>query len=258
MGAITGTMFAILFSALAGGIWIGLTLGATGAVHARDLPQHPARQAAGAVRLEHPHHAGAARAADVHPDGRDPVPVAPVALAVPGARAVGRAAAGPAAARERGRLLDLRGDLRLVRRDHAGGRPHRARRTDQARLFEGHRDRQPRRRRHARLPDPAVEHPDHLRRARRRLDPEAVHRRLHPGLPARRLLHGLGHDPHHAAARPRAGSRACAQPHPVRRSHQGAEGARARDLPDRARCSARCMAASRRRRRAPRSACSAR
>src|SRR3982751_7136580 len=32
MGAITGTMFAILFSALAGGIWIGLTLGATGAV----------------------------------------------------------------------------------------------------------------------------------------------------------------------------------------------------------------------------------
>src|SRR5438045_868095 len=32
MGAITGTMFAILFSALAGGIWIGLALGATGAV----------------------------------------------------------------------------------------------------------------------------------------------------------------------------------------------------------------------------------
>ena len=32
MGAITGTMFAVLFSALAGGIWIGLALGATGAV----------------------------------------------------------------------------------------------------------------------------------------------------------------------------------------------------------------------------------
>src|SRR5678816_1198414 len=32
MGAVTGTMFAILFSALAGGIWIGLTLGATGAI----------------------------------------------------------------------------------------------------------------------------------------------------------------------------------------------------------------------------------
>src|SRR6266849_5306144 len=32
MGAVVGSMFAILFSALAGGIWIGLTLGATGAV----------------------------------------------------------------------------------------------------------------------------------------------------------------------------------------------------------------------------------
>jgi tripartite ATP-independent transporter DctM subunit len=32
MGAITATMFAVLFSALAGGIWIGLTLGATGAL----------------------------------------------------------------------------------------------------------------------------------------------------------------------------------------------------------------------------------
>src|SRR5919205_97118 len=32
MGSITATMFAVLFSALAGGIWIGLTLGATGAL----------------------------------------------------------------------------------------------------------------------------------------------------------------------------------------------------------------------------------
>jgi tripartite ATP-independent transporter DctM subunit len=32
MGAIVGSMFTILFSALAGGLWIGLTLGATGAV----------------------------------------------------------------------------------------------------------------------------------------------------------------------------------------------------------------------------------
>src|SRR6188508_457107 len=41
MGAITGTMFAILFSALAGGIWIGLTLGATGTILLalfRDIP----------------------------------------------------------------------------------------------------------------------------------------------------------------------------------------------------------------------------
>src|ERR1043165_4938578 len=32
MGTLVGAMFAILFSALAAGIWIGLTLGATGAV----------------------------------------------------------------------------------------------------------------------------------------------------------------------------------------------------------------------------------
>src|SRR6266511_446284 len=41
MGAIVGSMFTILFSALAGGLWIGLTLGATGAVMLalfRDIP----------------------------------------------------------------------------------------------------------------------------------------------------------------------------------------------------------------------------
>jgi C4-dicarboxylate transporter DctM subunit len=41
MGSVVGTMFAILFSALAGGLWIGLTLGATGAVLLaifRDIP----------------------------------------------------------------------------------------------------------------------------------------------------------------------------------------------------------------------------
>src|SRR3954469_3297260 len=41
MGAIVGSMFTILFSALAGGIWIGLTLGATGTLLLalfRDIP----------------------------------------------------------------------------------------------------------------------------------------------------------------------------------------------------------------------------
>src|ERR1043165_4630511 len=41
MGAIVGTMFAVLFSALAGGLWIGLALGATGAILPfifRDIP----------------------------------------------------------------------------------------------------------------------------------------------------------------------------------------------------------------------------
>ncbi len=41
MGAVVGSMFAILFSALAGGLWIGLALGATGALMLaifRDIP----------------------------------------------------------------------------------------------------------------------------------------------------------------------------------------------------------------------------
>src|SRR5947209_15773093 len=41
MGAVVGSMFAILFSVLAGGLWIGLALGATGAVLLvlfRDVP----------------------------------------------------------------------------------------------------------------------------------------------------------------------------------------------------------------------------
>ena len=32
MGTVVASMFALLFSALAGGIWIGLALGATGAL----------------------------------------------------------------------------------------------------------------------------------------------------------------------------------------------------------------------------------
>ena len=69
------SMFAVLFvCARPGGIWIGLTLARHRHAAARAVPQHPARQAARAIRLEHPHHAGAAGAAAVHPDGRDPVP----------------------------------------------------------------------------------------------------------------------------------------------------------------------------------------
>ena len=197
------------------------------------VSRHPARQAARAVCLEHPDHPGAAGAAAVHPDGRDPVPDAPVAIAVQGPGAVGGAAAGPPAARQRHRLLDLRRHLGLVGRDHAGGRPHLARRAPEARLFEGRRGGLARRVRHARLPDPALEHHDHLRRAGRRLDRQAVHRGFHSGLPAGWLLHGLDHDPHGASSRPwcRKASARCA-------SRRAAEylaldqRARARGVPD--------------------------
>ena len=206
-------MFAILFSALAGGIWIGLTLGATGAVMLaifRNIPLDkllaqyawnilttqellalPMFILMGEIlfqsRLSRSLFQGLAPWAGLLPGRLLHVNVVGCSIfaAISGSSAATTQVVGRIA------LAEL----------------------TEARLLQGHRDRQPRRRRHARLPDPAVEHHDHLRRARRRLDPQAVHRRLHPGLPARRLLHGLGDDPHDAAARPRAGSRARAQPH---------------------------------------------
>jgi hypothetical protein len=101
------TMFVVLFAFLAGGLWIGWTLAAP-ARSCWRCSRHPARQAAGAVRLEHPDDAGAAGPAAVHPDGRDPVPHAPVADAVQRPGALGQACCRAPAARQRHRLHDLR------------------------------------------------------------------------------------------------------------------------------------------------------
>ncbi len=199
MGAITGTMFAILFSALAGGIWIGLALGATGAVllaifrnipldkllaqyawnilTTQELLALPMFILMGEIlfqsRLSRSLFAGLAPWAGLLPGRLLHVNVVGCSIfaAISGSSAATTQVVGRIA------LAEL----------------------TEARLFQGHRDRLARRRRHARLPDPAVEHHDHLRRARRRLDRQAVHRRLHSGLPARRLLHGVGDDPRHAA-----------------------------------------------------------
>ena len=174
----------------------------TGTLAAGAVPRHPARQAAGAIRLEHPDHAGAAGPAAVHPDGRAAVPHPAVAIAVHGPGAVGRrccraaccmstcigcsifaAISGSSAATTQ--VVGRMSLAELLKRGYS---------KDIA-------DRLARRRRHAGVPDPALQHHDHLRRAGRRLDPEAVHGGLHPGLSAGRLLHGLDHDPHHAASR---------------------------------------------------------
>ena len=56
----------------------------------------------------------------------------------------------------------------------------------EARLLQGCRRRLARRFGNPGLPDPALEHHDHLRRAGRRLGRQAVHGGLHPGLPAGR------------------------------------------------------------------------
>jgi len=62
------TMFVVLFAFLAGGLWIGWTL-APPARFCWRCSATSARQASGAIRLEHPHHPGTAGAAAVHPDG---------------------------------------------------------------------------------------------------------------------------------------------------------------------------------------------
>ncbi len=202
---------------------------------AGDVPLDPARQAASAIRLEYPHHAGTAGAAAVHPDGRTVVPHQAVAIAVSGAGAMGRAAAGTSAACQRDRLHDLRGDLRFVGGDDAGDWPHVAQRTAAPGLFQGYRDRLARRRRHARLSDTAVEHHDHLWRARRRLDPEAVHRRSPAGPAAGGDVHGLGDAAHHAEPDAGAGGRSEARAGPLGRTLRRAEGPCAGSVSDRVR-----------------------
>ena len=99
-------------------------------------------------------------------------------------------------------------------------------RADAPRLRQGHRGRQPRRRRHARLPDPAVDPDDHLRGAGGGIAAAAVHRGLPAGLRAGRLLHGL-----HGGAR-RAAAVAGARTRPP---HVGLGLGRPVEEPDRAR-----------------------
>src|SRR5205823_3603535 len=78
----------------------------------------------------------------------------------------------------------------------------------------------------ARLSDSAVEHHDHLWRARRRLDPEAVHRRSPAGPAAGGDFHGLGNAAHHPEPDAGAGGRGEARAGPLARTLRRAEGPR--------------------------------
>ena len=66
---------------------------------------------------------GIGGAAAVHLDGRNTVPGKAVGDTVPRPDSVARLAAGPAASRQRGGMRNLRGGLRLIRRD---SRDHRS------------------------------------------------------------------------------------------------------------------------------------
>ena len=171
-----------------------LRLGRAGLLHHHAAGQEPVLLVLGIERV-----VGARGAAALHLDGRDPVPQPPLGGDVRGPRALAEPDSRPADAHHHPRLRHLRLGLGLVGgdlRDHQQGRPARApaprlRREDRARLA--------RHRRHARHPDPAVDHDGGLRRRRRRLDHPHLPRRLPAGLaadgPVLRLHRLVGAEP---------------------------------------------------------------
>ena len=86
--------------------------------------------------------------------------------------------------RQHPRLRHVLGDLRIEPRHRGRDRQGRRARDDPARRIAGHGDRFDLRRRHARDPDPAVDHDDPLRPGHRNVDRPAVPGRRHARHPA--------------------------------------------------------------------------
>ena len=183
----------LLFAMLGSGVWIALALAICGFVAIVTNDVDAAGPGAGHLDVGGVGFVGPDRAADVHLDGRNPLPHQIVRRHVRGPCALDAEAAGPAAARERGRLRDLCRGVGLLRRHLRNHRPHRAARIAQARLRREDGDRHARRLRHARPADPALDHPDHLRHRHRAIDRAAVHRRRHARHHAGAAVHGLHH-----------------------------------------------------------------
>ena len=208
----------LLFAILGSGVWIALALAVCGFRRGADQGRDAGRPGAGDLDVGGLQFLGSHRAADVHLDGRDPLPHQIVRRHVRGPRALGAETARPAAARERDRLRDLRRGVGFLGRHLRHHRPHRAARTAQARLRRENGDRHAGRLRHARPADPALDHHDRLRHRDRSIDRAAVHRRRHPRHHAGGPVHGLhrrlgaAQQVAHAAAR---AARA------VARAHQG-------------------------------------
>ena len=181
----------LLFAVLGSGVWIALALAICGFVAILTTVSTPAGPGAGDLDVGGVGFLGPDRAADVHLDGRNPLPHQIVRRHVRRPGAVDAEAARPAAACERGRLRHLCRGLRLLRRHLRNHRPHRAARTAQARLRREDGDRHARRLRHARAFDPALDHPHHLRHRHRAIDRAAVHRRRDARHHAGGLVHGL-------------------------------------------------------------------
>ena len=146
-------------------------------------------------RLGHGHHhlereriMDARGAPTLHLDGRDLVPHAPVGRLVPGHRPMGQSPAGPAGARERNRMRNLRDGIGVFRRDVRDDLQDRAAGTRQARLQREHRHRFAGWFRHARPAPSALDHHDRVRGAGGGFARADVSRGLHSGRPRHAAL----------------------------------------------------------------------
>ena len=184
----------------ASGIPVAFGLGAIAIVFLADLPglRQPARGRRDVLVRPRRVHAGVDP--DVRDDGRGDRLLAGRQGPLRGARPLALPPARRTGDLQPRRLRDLRRAHRLVarllRRHRQDGHPGDA----PARLSGRHRHRLDLRRRHARHPDPAVDHLHPLRHRHRDLDRPAVHRRRHAGADADRPVHALD-GLHHLEAR---------------------------------------------------------
>ena len=188
---LTGIFLFVLFLLLGTGVWVGpgaagRRLGRHGAVH-----QPAGRRCHDHDDLDRVVVLGADRLAAVHLDGRDPVQDPAVGGHVQGPGALDGPAARPAAAHQHRRLHGVRGGVGQL-----GGNRHHGRQdvdpgAAPARLSRAADHRHAGRRRHARPDDPALAHPDRLRRHDQRIDRQAVHGRHRAGAGPGRPVHGL-------------------------------------------------------------------
>ena len=156
------TVVAVLALALGVGVWVGLALYTAGIVGLALFRTCRSRSCCAAF-LERGNDARVNRAADVHPDGGDPVPLEDVGLAVHGARALDHQGSRPPSPCECARLHHVCRDLRIIGCDGRDGRADHTHGALQAGIQQGPRHGLLGRCRDTWIPYPAISHSDHLR-----------------------------------------------------------------------------------------------
>jgi hypothetical protein len=181
----------VLFAALGSGIWVALALCLTAWVGLELFTGAPVGRVMGDLDLGLDLALDPRGDAAVRVDGRDPVPLAPFRGYLPRPRPLARAPAGRAPPRQHRGLRPVCRCLGLIGGDRGHRRQDVAARAQGPSLSRGQGHWHACRLGHPRLPDPALDPSDRLRRHRRTVDLPAVHRRN----PAR----SAGGDPVHGA-----------------------------------------------------------